>query len=124
MCSENTPVELESVPYDSLEESCGWDYSEQGKEECIGIGAFACVFKAIVPQINSGKAVAVKRFHQGNIKSGQQFEAELASMRDLNHTNIIRLLGTSEGKFRSEFKITKVFKLLFFFYFEFQMFNS
>jgi len=115
VCSENTPVELESVPYDSLEESCGWDYSEQGKEECIGIGAFACVFKAIVPQINSGKAVAVKRFHQGNIKSGQ---------RDLNHTNIIRLLGTSEGKFRSEFKITKVFKLLFFFYFEFQMFNS
>lgn len=106
VCSENMPL-LESVLYEIIEDCCGWDLKEQGKEECIGIGAFACVFKATVPTINSAKPVAVKRFHQGNSKSGQQFEAELASMRDLSHKNIVRLLGTSEGQFRSEFIFNK-----------------
>ncbi|XP_059474580.1 uncharacterized protein LOC132196136 [Neocloeon triangulifer] len=98
--TDEPAAQLEAIPYPELESCCGWDYKEQGKEECIGVGAFACVFKAIVPAVNGGKPVAVKRFHQGNSKAGKQYEVELEALKRIKHRNIVRMLGYSEGTHR------------------------
>ncbi|CAB3366677.1 Hypothetical predicted protein [Cloeon dipterum] len=95
---EQPECELVTIPYEELEDFCGWNYREQGKEQCIGVGAFACVFKASIPAINNGEAVAVKRFHSGNVNAPRQFEKELSALRDLNHRNIVRMLGLCEGE--------------------------
>ncbi|KAI0836705.1 cell division control protein [Hypoxylon sp. FL0890] len=61
--------------------------------ECLGKGAFGCVYKAI--HWGTGEAVAVKQIKLVNLPKSElrMIEAEIDLLKNLNHDNIVKYIG-------------------------------
>ncbi|WCJ32870.1 Concanavalin A-like lectin protein kinase family protein [Euphorbia peplus] len=64
------------------------NFDEKNK---LGQGGFGVVFKGVLPDENV--PVAVKKFSRDNLKSQDDFLAELTIINRLRHKNLVRLLG-------------------------------
>ncbi|CAJ1889937.1 unnamed protein product [Sphenostylis stenocarpa] len=60
------------------------------QEKFLGSGGFGEVFKG---ELQDGTLVAVKKARVGNLKSTQQVLNEVAILSQVNHKNLVRLLG-------------------------------
>lgn len=65
--------------------TCGFS-----KERLLGSGGFGEVYKGI---LGDGTLVAVKSAKVGNVKSNQQVLNEVSILSQVNHKNLVRLLG-------------------------------
>src|SRR5262245_66526584 len=66
-------------------------------EKEIGAGAMGAVYRGVYPK--TGQQVAIKVMlsgHSENKQSADRFQREVAILKQLNHPNIVRLLG--DGK--------------------------
>ncbi|XP_065855164.1 probable L-type lectin-domain containing receptor kinase S.5 [Euphorbia lathyris] len=79
-----TPREF---PFKDLKKATN-NFDEKNK---LGQGGFGVVFKGILPDENV--QVAVKKFSRDNLKSQDDFLAELTIINRLRHRNLVRLLG-------------------------------
>jgi len=62
--------------------------------ETLGAGSFGSVFKGVLPDTTTVAVKKLEGFHQGE----KQFRAELSTIGNIHHINLIRLLGfCSEG---------------------------
>ncbi|XP_071700626.1 wall-associated receptor kinase-like 20 [Rutidosis leptorrhynchoides] len=60
------------------------------KDKLLGVGGFGEVYKG---ELHDGTVVAVKSAKVGNIKSTQQVLNEVGILSQVNHKNLVRLLG-------------------------------
>lgn len=68
------------------------------KKNLIGVGGFAKVYKATLP---NGKVVAVKKLFGRGKQSDREFRAEIETVGNCHHPNLVQLLGycrTKDGK--------------------------
>ncbi|XP_037467695.1 cysteine-rich receptor-like protein kinase 10 [Triticum dicoccoides] len=66
-------------------------YTENFKwDNVVGCGAFGYVYKGNLP---SGIEIAVKRFATSSTQGSAEFSAEIETIANLQHRNVIRLLG-------------------------------
>ncbi|KAL2548712.1 Protein kinase superfamily protein [Forsythia ovata] len=70
-------------------ESATKNFSES---EILGMGGFGCVYKA---KLEENLCVAVKRLQGGNSDAIREFETEVELLSNIQHPNIISLLGCS-----------------------------
>ncbi|CAA2986763.1 probable receptor kinase At1g80640 [Olea europaea subsp. europaea] len=70
-------------------ESATNNFSES---EILGVGGFGCVYKA---KLEMNLSVAVKRLHGGTSDAIREFENEVELLSNIQHPNIISLLGCS-----------------------------
>lgn len=64
------------------------NYSDSMK---LGAGGFGTVFKGV---LEDGRVVAIKKANRGeNARDSEQFLNEMAILMDINHRNIVKLLG-------------------------------
>ncbi|XP_062083931.1 G-type lectin S-receptor-like serine/threonine-protein kinase LECRK3 [Humulus lupulus] len=79
-------MNLQSFTYAELEEATS------GFKEELGRGAFAIVFKGVLP-LDDGNLVAVKKLDNIVREGEQEFKAEVNAIGRTNHKNLVQLIG-------------------------------
>ena len=67
-----------------------------GEEQLLGTGGFGSVYRGILPMSNI--EIAVKRVSRESEQGMREFVAEIISMRQLRHRNLVALLGYCRRK--------------------------
>ncbi|KAH7514676.1 hypothetical protein FEM48_Zijuj11G0115100 [Ziziphus jujuba var. spinosa] len=64
--------------------------------EVIGVGGFGAVYKGVLP--STGAEIAVKKITPNSLQGIRDFAAEVESLGQLRHKNLVSLLGGKNGR--------------------------